>query len=147
MAPSPRRSTLFSSAAAAGLFALAAAAAGTSALSATPGALSSFRVSGGQWLGEGPQGSAQQCLDACFGVANCNAASFCASQAGCEGGKPFGTCTWFRVDDVFNPPGEASGTWLSGTVSTQQQQQQQQAVQEAPAQQQQQQEPQQVTLS
>lgn len=143
MAPCLRRSTLF---AAAGLLALAAAAGPAAALSTTPGALSSFKVAGGQWLGEGPQGSAQQCLDACFSVANCNAASFCANSGGCEGGKPANTCTWFRVDDIYNPPGDASANWQSGTISTtaqpqQQQQQQQQAVQEAPVQQQQ---PQQV---
>jgi len=142
MAPSLLRSTLF---AAAGLFALAAAAASpAAALGITPGALSSFKVEGGQWLGEGPQGSGQQCLDACFGVANCNAASFCANSGGCEGGKPANTCTWLRVDDIYNPPGVASGNWQSGTISTTQQQpqqQQQQAVQEAPVQQQQ---PQQV---
>ena len=139
MAPSLRRSTLFS---AAGLLAFAAAAGPAAALGVTPGALSSFHVAGGQWLGEGSQGSAQQCLDACFSVANCNAASFCANSGGCEGGKPANTCTWFRVDDIYNPPGEASGNWQSGTVSTSQPQQQQ-AVQEVPVQQQEQQ-PQQV---
>ena len=47
---------------------LSSAAAGpAAALSIAPGALSSFRVTGGQQLVEGLQGSAQQCLDACFG--------------------------------------------------------------------------------
>ena len=123
MAPFLRRSTLFS---AAGLLALAAAAGPAAALGVTPGALSSFKVSGGQQLGEGSQGSAQQCLDACFNVANCNAASFCVNSAG---GKLANTCVWFRVDDIYNPPGEASGNWLSGTISSTTTQSQQQAAQ------------------
>ena len=134
---SPFRSTLIT----AGLLALSSSAVfnPAAALSITPGALSSFRVTGGQQLGEGLQGSAQQCLDACFGVAGCNAASFCASAAGggCEGGKAPSTCVWFRVDDPYNPPGEASANWLSGTISSTGQQQAQQVQQ--PVQQQQQQ--------
>ena len=63
----PRRSTFFAATAAAGLLALSAAAGPVAALSIAPGALSSFRVTGGQQLVEGLQGSAQQCLDACFG--------------------------------------------------------------------------------
>ena len=133
---SPFRSTLIT----AGLLALSSSAVfnPAAALSITPGALSSFRVTGGQQLGEGLQGSAQQCLDACFGVAGCNAASFCASAAGggCEGGKAPSTCVWFRVDDPYNPPGEASANWLSGTISSTGQQQAQQVQQ--PVQQQQQ---------
>ena len=121
---------------------LSSAAAGpAAALSIAPGALSSFRVTGGQQLGEGLQGSAQQCLDACFGVAGCNAASFCANLAGCEGGaKPANTCAWFKVDDALNPPGDASADWQSGTITAAQpqQQQQQQVAQDAPVQQQQQ---------
>ena len=143
MAPSRRRSTFFAAAASAGILALAAAASPAAALSINPGALSSFKVSGGQQLGEALQGSAQQCLDACFGVTGCNAASFCVNSAGCDGGKPASTCVWFKVDDASNPPGDASPDWQSGTVSTTQpqqqvQQQQQQVSQDAPVQQQQQ---------
>ena len=60
MAPSRRRSTFFAAAASAGILALAAAASPAAALSINPGALSSFKVSGGQQLGEALQGSAQQ---------------------------------------------------------------------------------------
>jgi hypothetical protein len=112
-----RRSTLCT----AGLLALAAAATTNpvAAISATPGSLSSYKINGAAQVGESSQGSAQQCLDSCFGVANCNAASFCADAGGCEGGKGANTCVFFRVDDPYNPPGDSSGTWISGTIQQQ----------------------------
>lgn len=95
------------------------------ALGVSPGSLSTFKITGGQELSEtfgvafGPNLPRRllQRRRVAVGLQR-GRLLLPRTWAAANGGKAEKTCVLCKVDDVYNPQGDASSSWQSGTVAS-----------------------------